>query len=205
MRKMAQRRRKLALKYRWTPLRQLHRSPMSAHPTSRTLLGAFPLPWSHYVRLMSVENDHRPRPSTRPRPSAAAGRSGSSTARSAPSSTSGPRLSKDKAAMLAKGEQPKPEDAVTAARKCATPTCWSSSTSRTSTARPTWKRRIIRHLESFLLEMGVGFAFVARQKRIRIGDEWYRIDLAALPPRAALPGDHRPQDRASSPTPTPAR
>jgi hypothetical protein len=36
---------------------------------------------------------------------------------------------------------------------------------------------IVRHLESFLLELGAGFTFVARQKRIRIGDEWYRIDL----------------------------
>jgi len=25
--------------------------------------------------------------------------------------------------------------------------------------------------------LGAGFTFVARQKRIRIGDEWYRIDL----------------------------
>jgi len=36
---------------------------------------------------------------------------------------------------------------------------------------------IVHHLESFLLELGAGFTFVARQKRIRIGDEWYRIDL----------------------------
>jgi hypothetical protein len=36
---------------------------------------------------------------------------------------------------------------------------------------------LIRHLEWFLLEMGAGFTFVARQKRIRIGDSWYRIDL----------------------------
>ena len=36
---------------------------------------------------------------------------------------------------------------------------------------------IIRHLEWFLLELGTGFTFVARQKRIRVGDEWYRIDL----------------------------
>ena len=27
------------------------------------------------------------------------------------------------------------------------------------------------------MELGSGFSFVARQKRIRIGDEWYRIDL----------------------------
>jgi predicted nuclease of restriction endonuclease-like (RecB) superfamily len=34
---------------------------------------------------------------------------------------------------------------------------------------------LIRHLEWFLLEMGTGFTFVARQKRIRIGTSWYRI------------------------------
>lgn len=27
------------------------------------------------------------------------------------------------------------------------------------------------------MEMGAGFTFVARQKRIRIGNSWYRIDL----------------------------
>jgi YhcG PDDEXK nuclease domain/DUF1016 N-terminal domain len=31
--------------------------------------------------------------------------------------------------------------------------------------------------EHFLLELGNDFTFVARQKRLRIGDEWYRIDL----------------------------
>ena len=36
---------------------------------------------------------------------------------------------------------------------------------------------LIRHLESFLLEMGNDFTFVARQKRIRVGDTWYRMDL----------------------------
>ena len=36
---------------------------------------------------------------------------------------------------------------------------------------------LIRHLEWFLLELGAGFTFVARQKRIRVGDTWYRIDL----------------------------
>jgi YhcG PDDEXK nuclease domain len=32
-------------------------------------------------------------------------------------------------------------------------------------------------LQHFLLEMGNDFAFVARQKRLRVGDVWYRIDL----------------------------
>jgi predicted nuclease of restriction endonuclease-like (RecB) superfamily len=36
---------------------------------------------------------------------------------------------------------------------------------------------LVRHLETFLLELGNGFTFVARQKRILVGNEWYRIDL----------------------------
>jgi predicted nuclease of restriction endonuclease-like (RecB) superfamily len=36
---------------------------------------------------------------------------------------------------------------------------------------------LILHLESFLLELGRDFAFVARQRRLRIGDEWFRVDL----------------------------
>jgi predicted nuclease of restriction endonuclease-like (RecB) superfamily len=36
---------------------------------------------------------------------------------------------------------------------------------------------LIRELERFLLELGNDFAFVARQKRLRIGTEWYRVDL----------------------------
>lgn len=36
---------------------------------------------------------------------------------------------------------------------------------------------ILRELESFLLEMGAGFTFVARQKRIQIDDDDFYIDL----------------------------
>src|SRR6185436_7672777 len=36
---------------------------------------------------------------------------------------------------------------------------------------------LIRELETFLLELGNGFTFVGRQQRLRIGDEWFRIDL----------------------------
>ena len=39
------------------------------------------------------------------------------------------------------------------------------------------EQALIHHLESFLLELGGEFAFVARQKRLRIGNEWYRVDL----------------------------
>ena len=36
---------------------------------------------------------------------------------------------------------------------------------------------LIRELEQFLLELGNDFAFIARQKRLRVGTEWYRVDL----------------------------
>lgn len=36
---------------------------------------------------------------------------------------------------------------------------------------------LIKHLEHFLLELGIGFTFVARQKRITLEGSHYRIDL----------------------------
>ena len=36
---------------------------------------------------------------------------------------------------------------------------------------------LINELERFLLELGNDFAFVARQRRLRVGTEWYRVDL----------------------------
>ena len=39
------------------------------------------------------------------------------------------------------------------------------------------EQALIQELERFLLELGNDFAFVARQKRLRIGTEWYRVDL----------------------------
>ena len=36
---------------------------------------------------------------------------------------------------------------------------------------------LIRELEQFLLELGNDFAFIARQKRLRVGNEWYRVGL----------------------------
>lgn len=36
---------------------------------------------------------------------------------------------------------------------------------------------LIRHLEAFLLELGRDFTFVGRQRKLRIGDQWFRVDL----------------------------
>lgn len=36
---------------------------------------------------------------------------------------------------------------------------------------------LIQQLENFLLELGSDFAFIGRQRRLRVDDEWYRVDL----------------------------
>jgi YhcG PDDEXK nuclease domain len=36
---------------------------------------------------------------------------------------------------------------------------------------------LVRHLETFLMELGGDFTFVGRQRRLRIGAVWYRVDL----------------------------
>lgn len=74
---------------------------LSAESNLSTLAQGFPLPWSHYVRLLSVQD---------------------------------------------------------------------------LKAREFYETEALR-VEYFLLELGSEFAFVARQKRLRVGDEWYRVDL----------------------------
>src|SRR5471030_1016181 len=36
---------------------------------------------------------------------------------------------------------------------------------------------LIQHMTDFLLELGDDFAFVGRQRRLRLDDTWFRIDL----------------------------
>lgn len=36
---------------------------------------------------------------------------------------------------------------------------------------------LVKRLEDLLLELGSGFTFVGRQRRLRIGNSWYRVDL----------------------------
>jgi predicted nuclease of restriction endonuclease-like (RecB) superfamily len=36
---------------------------------------------------------------------------------------------------------------------------------------------LIRRLADFLLELGDDFAFIGRQRRLRLDDTWFRVDL----------------------------
>jgi predicted nuclease of restriction endonuclease-like (RecB) superfamily len=85
--------------------------------------------------------------------------------------------SKQPEAMLARGQKPKPENAVSAQEEVHDPYLLEFLDLKDEYSESDLEAALIQHLEAFLLELGAGFTFAARQKRIRIGDEWYRIDL----------------------------
>jgi len=151
--------------------------PVSA-PIQQSLLpaDAFPLSWSQYVCLMSAD-----RPQARAFYESEAIRGGW-TVRQLDRQISTQFFeraahSKRQDIMLVRGRHPKPEDAVSLEDEVRDPYLLEFLNLKDEYSESELEEAIIRHLEWFLLELGSGFTFVARQKRIRIGDEWYRIDL----------------------------
>jgi predicted nuclease of restriction endonuclease-like (RecB) superfamily len=139
-------------------------------------IGVFPLFWSQYVRLMSVTTVQ-----ARAFYETEAIRGGWSIRQLDRQINTQfyerTSHSKRQAAMLAKGQLPLPEDAVTVQDELRDPYLLEFLNLNDEYSENDLEEALIRHLEWFLLEMGAGFTFVARQKRIRVGDSWYRIDL----------------------------
>jgi hypothetical protein len=79
--------------------------------------------------------------------------------------------------MLDKGEKALPEDFIRPEEEIKDPFVLEFLGLRDEYSENDLEEALIRHLETFLLELGVDFCFVGRQKRLRIGDEWYRVDL----------------------------
>jgi len=137
---------------------------------------ALPLPWTHYVRLLRVRNSHARE--FYAREALAGGWSVRQLDRQINSQFyERTALSKDKAAMLLKGETPKPEDAVSADEEIRNPLLLEFLNLKDEYSESELEDALIQHLEAFLLELGNEFAFVGRQKRLRIGHEWFRVDL----------------------------
>jgi predicted nuclease of restriction endonuclease-like (RecB) superfamily len=137
---------------------------------------SFPLPWSHYVRLLSINDlDAREFYETE------ALRGGWSVRQLDRQINSmfyqRTALSRNKAAMLTKGVKTKPEDRVTPEEEIKDPYILEFLALKDEYSESRLEEALIRHLESFLLELGGAFAFVGRQKRLRIGDHWFRVDL----------------------------
>ena len=144
--------------------------------TVLALASRFPLPWSAYVRLLSVKS--------------AQARSfyETETLRSGWSIRQLDRqigsqfyeritLSKNKAAMLEKAETSEPTDLVTPEEAIRDPFVLEFLDLKDEYSESELEEALIKHLTDFLLELGDDFAFLGRQRRLRIDDTWFRIDL----------------------------
>ena len=140
------------------------------------LLAAFPLPWSSYVRLLSVKN-------TRAREfyETEALRGGWSVRQLDRQINSQfyerTALSKNKAAMLTRGRRARTEDAVLPEEEIKDPFVLEFLDLKDEYSESDLEEALIRRLEIFLLELGGDFCFMGRQRRLRIGSEWYRVDV----------------------------
>jgi predicted nuclease of restriction endonuclease-like (RecB) superfamily len=140
------------------------------------LPSSFPLPWSAYVRLLSLKDEQ-----ARKFYEAEALRGGWSVRQLDRQINAlfyeRTALSRDKAKMLTKGAVAKREDTVTPEEEIKDPYVLEFLGLKDEYSESEIEEALILHLERFLLELGGDFAFVGRQRRLRIGDEWYRIDL----------------------------
>lgn len=140
------------------------------------LAQVFTLPWSAYVRLLVVKDNH-----ARRFYEAEALRGGWSVRQLDRQIGSQfyerTALSKDKAAMLVKGAVARPEDAVTPDDAIKDPYVLEFLNLKDEYSESDLEQALIRRLEDFLLELGDGFTFVGRQRRLRIDQTWYRVDL----------------------------
>jgi predicted nuclease of restriction endonuclease-like (RecB) superfamily len=86
-------------------------------------------------------------------------------------------LSRNKAKMMKMGETPRAGEVVTVEEEIKDPYILEFLGLKDEYSESELEEALIHHLERFLLELGGDFAFVGRQKRLRIGTEWYRVDL----------------------------
>lgn len=86
-------------------------------------------------------------------------------------------LSRNKVAMLEKGGRRRPEDAVTAEEEVKNPFVLEFLGLKDEYSESELEEALILRLEHFLLELGGDFTFVGRQRRLRVGNVWYSVDL----------------------------
>ena len=141
-----------------------------------TTANRFPLPWSAYVRLLSVKN-----PDARRFYETEALRSGWSVRQLDRQIGSQfyerIALSRNKAAMLQKAETAYPGDTITPEEAIKDPYVLEFLDLKDEYSESDLEEALIQHLADFLLELGDDFAFVGRQRRVRIDDNWFRVDL----------------------------
>lgn len=136
----------------------------------------FSLPWSHYVRLLTVKNIN-----ARKFYEAEALRAGWSERQLKRQIESQfyqrVAISQDKASLLKKSEEKQKEDIITPEQEIKDSFVLEFLGLKDEYSESDLEQALIDNVEQFLLELGSEYSFVGRQRRLRIGDEWYRVDL----------------------------
>ena len=144
--------------------------------SSEAVHSRFPLSWSHYARLLAVRNAHArtfyESESLR----------GGWTIRQLDRQIQSQfyertALSRDKAALLRRGARSQASDAITPDEEIKDPYVLEFLGLKDDYSETELENALIGKLQAFLLELGGDFTFVGRQHRLRVGDEWYRVDL----------------------------
>ncbi len=148
--------------------------PSSAVTIIQTMSGqlpAFPLSWSHYVRLLSV-----PEQPARRFYEEQTLRCGWSV-RQLNRQIASQFYERSKAARRNLSARKQPGDELTPDEHIRDPFVLEFLGLKDEYSEHELEEALIQRLEHFLLELGDDFAFMARQKRLRVGDDWYRVDL----------------------------
>ena len=136
----------------------------------------FRLPWSQYVRLIALRSEE-----ARKFYEIEALRCGWSVRQLERQISSQfyerTALSRNKEAMLQKSSIKEKGDTLSADEEIKDPFVLEFLGLKDEYSESELEEALILHLENFLMELGGDFAFVARQRRLRVGDEWYRVDL----------------------------
>ncbi|MCY7276898.1 MAG: PDDEXK nuclease domain-containing protein [Phormidesmis sp. CAN_BIN44] len=136
----------------------------------------FSLPWSHYVKLISIK-----KPEARTFYETEALKNGWSLRQLERQINTQfyerTLLSRNKAAMLETGTLSQPEDKVMPEEEIKDPFVLEFLDLKDEYSENDLEEALIRHIESFLLELGSDFGFLGRQRRLRVGDQWFRVDL----------------------------
>lgn len=149
---------------------------VSGQSSLRHIAPFFLLPWSAYVRLLAVKNKYarkfyeiealRGNWSVRQLNRQINSQFYEHTA-----------LSKNKAGMLKKGQITKDGDIPIPEEIIRDPYVLEFLDLKDEYSERELEESLIQHLETFLLELGCDFCFMGRQKHLRMGDAWYRVDL----------------------------
>lgn len=86
-------------------------------------------------------------------------------------------MSKNKRTMLEKGSQPQPGDLITPDEAIKDPYVLEFLDLKDEYSESELEDALIHRLEDFLLELGSDFTFVGRQRRLRLDESWFRVDL----------------------------